>query len=144
VDISGEALQLARENARRHGVAERIHLCRGNLLSGVRPGGRFALVVANLPYVPRAEWEVLPRDIWEFEPKEAIVAGDDGLELLRPLARQAHDYLEPGGWLALELGPGQAAPVSQLLQETGAYDRLESVKDYLGIDRVVRAQRAGS
>ncbi len=141
VDISPQALAVAQENARRHGVAERIHFLRADLLAGLRPGPSFALIVANLPYVTRAEWEVLPRDIREYEPKEALMGGEDGLDLLRPLARQAHDYLLPGGWLALEVGPGQASTISEVLRGTGAYARVEFIKDYLGIERVVRARR---
>lgn len=141
VDISPQALAVAQENARRHGVAERIHFLRADLLAGLRPGPRFALIVANLPYVTRTEWEVLPRGIREYEPKEALMGGEDGLDLLRPLARQAHDYLWPGGWLALEVGPGQASTISEVLRGTGAYARVESIKDYLWIERVVRARR---
>jgi release factor glutamine methyltransferase len=141
LDFSGPALAVARENARRHGVAQRLHLLQGHLLAPLKPDGRFALMVANLPYVSRADWEALPRGIREFEPKEALLGGEDGLDLLRPLAREAHAYLARGGWLALELGPGQAGPISHVLEETGAYDRLEFVKDYLRLDRVVRARR---
>ena len=84
---------------------------------------------------------VLPKEIRDYEPKEALLGGADGLELLRPLAQQAHHYLEPGGWLALEVGLGQAEILQELLRDTGAYDRLEIIRDYGGIDRVVRARR---
>jgi release factor glutamine methyltransferase len=144
VDISREALGVAQDNARRHEVAGRLHFLQGHLLSGLKPGPRFALLVANLPYVTQAEWEVLPRGIWEFEPQEALLAGADGLDLLRPLCRQAHEFLITGGWLGLEVGPGQAEPVMALLKETEAYDLVESVKDYQAIQRVVRARRGAS
>jgi release factor glutamine methyltransferase len=141
LDFSGPALAVARENARRHGVAHRLHLCRANLLAPLKPDARFALMVANPPYVSQVDWEALPRGIREFEPKEALLGGENGLDLLRPLAREAHAYLAPGGWLALELGPDQAGPISRALEETGAYDQLNLVKDLAGIDRVVRARR---
>ncbi len=144
LDFSGPALAVARENARRHGVAHRLHLCRANLLAPLKPDTRFALMVANLPYVSRADWEALPPGIREFEPKEALLGGENGLDLLRPLAREAHAYLAPGGWLALELGPEQQEPVCELLKNTGAYDRLEAVRDYGGFARVVRARRTAA
>ncbi|MDP3181688.1 MAG: HemK/PrmC family methyltransferase [Desulfobaccales bacterium] len=141
LDLSLTALTVARDNARRHEVAPRIRFLQADLLSSLKPEARFALLVANLPYVPRAEWEQLPIDIRDFEPKEALLAGEDGLALIRPLALEAHHYLRPGGWLALEVGPGQAHQVREFLQDRGAYDRLDFVQDYHGINRVVRARR---
>ncbi len=141
LDLSLTALTVARDNARRHEVAPRIQFLQADLLSSIKPGATFALLVANLPYVPRAEWEQLPIDIRDFEPKEALWGGEDGLALIRLLALEAHGYLRPGGWLALEVGPGQAHQVQESLQKTGAYDRLELIRDYHGIDRVVRARR---
>jgi len=141
LDLSRAALTLARENAVRHEVGRRIHFVHGDLLNGLRPEARFGLLVANLPYVPAAEWQRLPRDIQEFEPKEALWGGEDGLALIRPLALEVHHYLRDRGWLALEVGPGQAQTVRQILDETGAYDRLDLIGDYHGVQRVVRAQR---
>ena len=141
LDLSAAALAVARDNARRHGVVERLHLVRGDLVSGLKPGARFALMVANLPYVPRAEWEQLPKDIKDYEPPQALLGGEDGLDLIRVLTRQAHLYVQPGGCLALEVGAGQAELVLELLRQTGAYERLETVTDYQGIQRVVRARR---
>jgi release factor glutamine methyltransferase len=141
LDLSAVALAVARDNARRHGVAERLYLVRGDLVSGLKSQPRFALMVANLPYVPRAEWEQLPKDIKDYEPPQALLGGEDGLDLIRVLTRQAHLYLQPGGCLALEVGAGQAERVLELLQQTGAYLNLEILADYQGIQRVVRARR---
>ena len=141
LDLSAAALAVAWDNARRHGVGGRLHFVRGDLVSGLKPVPRFALMVANLPYVPRAEWEQLPKDIRDFEPREALLGGEDGLDLIRLLVRQAHHYLLPGGRLALEVGAGQAGPVLELLRETEAYEQLESLKDYQGVQRVVRSVR---
>jgi release factor glutamine methyltransferase len=144
LDLSTAALEVARDNARCHGVAERLRFLRADLLSAFKPCGHFTLVVANLPYVPRGDWEQLPKDIKDYEPEEALLAGADGLDLIRPLVRQAHRYLQPGGWLALEVGDGQAGPVLGLLEETQAYDRFEAVQDYHGVARVVRSRRRPS
>jgi len=144
VDLSAPALAVARDNARRHGVSERLRFLRADLLNALKPGGHLALMVANLPYVPQADWENLPKDIRDYEPREALLGGPDGLSLLRPVIRQAHGYLRPGGWLALEVGDGQAEAVAALLQETRAYDRIETVPDYRGGQRVVRGRRAAA
>jgi release factor glutamine methyltransferase len=141
VDISAAALAVARDNTRRHGVLDRVHLFQGDLLAAFKPQASFDLLVANLPYVPRKMWETLPREIKHFEPREAFLAGEDGLDLIRPLIRQAHLYIKAGGWVLLEVGDRQAEKVEKLMQQIGAYDRVESIKDFSGIERVVRARR---
>jgi release factor glutamine methyltransferase len=141
VDISWAALEVAMENARQHHLADRLYFLQGDLFSGLKPAPWFAVIAANLPYIPESDWQALPRDIREYEPKEALLGGKDGLALLRPMAREAHRYLRPGGWLVLEVGEGQAEPLKELLDRVGAYDRLDFLKDYQEIDRVVRARR---
>jgi release factor glutamine methyltransferase len=143
VDVSAPALEVARENARRHSVAERIAFLRGDLLSPLRPGTRFEIITANLPYVAQAEWEQLPKEIRDYEPKGALLGGEDGLDLLKQLCRQAHTYLAAGGWLALEVGAGQADRVMNFIDDAKAYDALKTVSDYQGIPRVVLARRGG-
>jgi release factor glutamine methyltransferase len=141
VDISAAALAVARDNTRRHGVLDRVHLLQVDLVSAFKSQASFDLLVANLPYVPRMMWETLPRDIKHFEPEEAFLAGEDGLDLIRPLIRQAHLHIKTGGWVLLEVGERQAEKVAALFAETGAYDSVETIKDFSGIDRVVRARR---
>jgi release factor glutamine methyltransferase len=141
VDVSAAALAVARNNARRHELLDRVHLLQGDLIAGLKPQAFFDTLVANLPYVPKRMWETLPRDIKDYEPREAFLGGEDGLDLIRPLIRQAHQYIKAGGWVLLEVGDRQAKKVEALLQETGAYDRVEKIKDFSGIDRVVRARR---
>ncbi len=141
LDRAGRALAVARANARQHGVANRVHFLRSDLLAGLKPSAAFSLLVANLPYVPRAEWEQLPREIKAFEPPGALLGGEDGLDLIRPLIRQAQQYVRGGGWVLLEVGDRQAPRVAALVEATGAYDRLETVKDFSGMERVVRARR---
>jgi release factor glutamine methyltransferase len=141
LDVSGDALAVARDNAGRHGVAQRVHFLPANLLAALKPAAAFDLIVANLPYVPRAEWERLPREIKAFEPSGALLGGEDGLDLIRPLVRQAQRYVKGGGWMLLEVGDHQAPQVAALVEETGAYNRLETIKDFSGMERVVRARR---
>jgi release factor glutamine methyltransferase len=141
LDFSGPALALAQDNARRHEVAERVHFLQADLLTALKPGAALALLAANLPYVPRAEWERLPREIKAFEPQAALLGGEDGLDLLRPFIRQVHPYVQAGGWVLLEVGDQQAPQVAALFSATGAYDRIETIPDLCGISRVVRARR---
>jgi release factor glutamine methyltransferase len=141
IDISGEALGIARENAENHGVQGRISFLRADLLGAFKPGPRFSLLVANLPYVPRPVWEQLPKDIKDYEPREALLGGADGLDLIRPLVKEAPGHLLSGGWLALEVADGMAPQVADLLQETGAYGQIEAIPDYQQVPRVVRARR---
>jgi release factor glutamine methyltransferase len=141
LDRSGPALAVARANARRHAVLDRVHWLGSDLLAALKPAATFALLVANLPYVPRAAWERLPREIKAFEPRQALLGGEDGLDLIRPLIRQAPHYVKGGGWVLLEVGDQQAPQVAALVAETGAYDRIETVKDFSGMERVVRARR---
>ena len=122
-------------------VLDRVHFLQADLLAALKPTAAFALLVANLPYVPRAEWERLPREIKAFEPPGALLGGEDGLDLIRPLIRQAQQYVMGGGWVLLEVGDQQAPQVAALVEETGAYDRIETIKDFSGMERVVRARR---
>ncbi len=141
VDISAAALEVARENSRRHEVAERIWFIQGDLLAQFRQKPSFGLITANLPYVSRPEWEQLPKEIKDYEPKGALLGGEEGLDLLERLCREAHKYLQAGGWLALEVGLGQAGRVMGFLAASKAYNALKAVKDYQDIDRVVLARR---
>jgi release factor glutamine methyltransferase len=141
VDISAPALSVARENAAGHGVADRIFFLQGYLLAALQPYPRFQLLVANLPYVPRPVWEELPKDIKEFEPREALLGGADGLDLIRPLVQAAPGLLQPGGWLALEVAEGMAPKVTALMEKSEEYEQIEKIPDYLGIPRVIRARR---
>jgi release factor glutamine methyltransferase len=141
LDLSSPALAVAQDNARRHEVAGRVHFLQADLLTALKPRAALALLVANLPYVPRPEWERLPREIKAFEPQAALLGGEDGLDLLRPFIRQAHPYIQAGGWVLLEVGDQQAPQVAGLFSATGAYDRIETIPDLGGIPRVVRARR---
>jgi release factor glutamine methyltransferase len=141
LDRSGAALTVARANARRQAVLDRVHFLQADLLAALNPTAAFALLVANLPYVPRGEWERLPREIKTFEPSEALLGGEDGLDLIRSLIKEAHQYVMGGGWVLLEIGDQQAPPVTALMEATGAYDQVSTVKDFSGMERVVRARR---
>ena len=131
VDISDEALALARENAARLGLQERVRFAQGNLLAEV--GGPFDLIAANLPYVANAERPMLSREVLH-DPEVAVFGGERGDELVRELISAAHDRLRPGGMLALEVGMGQADDLATLLAEKNYHD-IASIRDYCGVKR---------
>ncbi len=141
-EISGAALAVARENARRLGAASRVAFHEGDLLTPVSAlAGRIALVLSNPPYVAEAERDALAPEVRDHEPALALFAGKDGLAVYRRLVPAAAAVLRPGGLLALEIGHGQADAVTRLCREAGL--TVETVAaDLQGIARVVVA-RAG-
>jgi release factor glutamine methyltransferase len=141
-DVSPAALDVARENARTHGVAERIDFRRAALLEGV--DGDLDMVVSNPPYVAERDRGSLPPDVVCFEPHGALFAGEDGLSVIADLIPQAAEKLRAGGSLALEIGEGQAAAVAELLAATRQFEAPEIRRDYQGIERVVVARRANA
>ncbi len=114
-DASAAALAVARQNASRHDVP--VYFGHGDLLGplqGVLEPDAAAVIAANLPYIPQGDLPGLPREVWGFEPHEALDGGPDGLELYRRLIPQALNLLAPGGHLLMEIGPDQARSVLQL------------------------------
>ncbi len=133
-DISLDALLLARENCRRHQVADSVALLCADLLAAVRDPADF--IVANLPYVGSDEFPDLQPEVRDFEPRIALDGGSDGLAHIRRLSAQLRCHLSPGGFAALEVGAGQAAEVAKLLV-AGGLDDIEMIRDYSGVERVV-------
>jgi release factor glutamine methyltransferase len=134
VDLSRAALEVARRNAERHGVLERLTLLQSDLLAAINGVG-FDLVVSNPPYV--AEREILEPQVFGYEPHSALYAGPTGLEVYERLIPQACKVLKPDGWLILEIGFGQQAALQALL---GGWHAVDFVNDLQGIPRVVCAQ----
>jgi release factor glutamine methyltransferase len=139
IDVSEAALDLARENAKRDGVAECIRFLQGDLLAPVA-GETFDLVVSNPPYVPIADLESLAIEVREYEPGLALFAGEDGLDVYRRLIPAAFAVLAPGGLIALEIGCGQSDAVRSLLASAG-FVEVRFAPDLQGIERVALAQR---
>jgi release factor glutamine methyltransferase len=131
VDISGDALALARENAARLDLQGRVRFAKANLLAGVE--GAFDLIVANLPYVASGERPALSREVLH-DPAIAVFAGERGDELVRKLIGAACGSLRPGGMIALEVGIGQADDLTSLLLEKNYHD-ISSIRDYCGVTR---------
>jgi release factor glutamine methyltransferase len=140
-DISAEALAVARGNAARHGLTERIAFSQGDLLADPAVSGPWDVIIANLPYVREDEFAELPRDVREHEPRLALVGGRRGVELIERLAAQASTRLAPGGWLILEAGPAVAADVEAVLAATAGLELRPTLADLAGLPRVFQACR---
>ncbi|GAB4228066.1 MAG: peptide chain release factor N(5)-glutamine methyltransferase [Deltaproteobacteria bacterium] len=135
-DVSAGALRMARENADRNGVGDRVLPVRCDLLSALKWGERFDVVVSNPPYVAEGEWSSLPCAVRDHEPPEALAAGRDGLAVLRPLVADAERVLAPGGNLWCEIGEGQGRAAASLpcgsLRPLGVYPDLAGRDRYAG------------
>jgi release factor glutamine methyltransferase len=136
-DISAPALEIARANAARHQLAERIQFHQTDLLEGLEPGG-FDLVVSNPPYVGESEEDQVQLEVRKFEPRSAVFAGPTGLEVIERLVQQAERALKPGGWLVFEISGSIASGVKNRLS---GWDQPEFTKDLQGIPRVAAAQK---
>ena len=136
IDISDDALMLARENAERLGMAHRVRFLRSNLLESMQPS--FDLIVANLPYVSTEDRQNLSREVLR-DPEVALFAGARGDELMRQLIAQAPPWLRPGGMLAMEIGIGQSEALVAALTEKN-YRDISTEKDYSGVIRFLFAR----
>jgi len=145
-DISMEALEVARANAARHRVGNRIAFLQGDLLAPLPPhlAGRVDAVAGNPPYVPVSQRAALPREIRDFEPPVAVFIDGDGIAVHRQLIAEAPRWLRPSGLLAMEVGAGQADDVAGAMAGDGKYARVRTLADYSGIQRVVVGERAAS
>jgi release factor glutamine methyltransferase len=135
IDISDDALALARENAARLGLDERVQFRKGDLLENLDE--RFDLIVANLPYIPMQDRHLLSREVLH-DPEVALFVAERGDELIRKLIEQAPLHFNGAGLLALEIGINQAEGLCDLLRQKNYHD-IESKKDYSGVTRFLLA-----
>jgi len=141
-ECSPAALEVARANARRLLGANRpIAFVLGDCYEGTE--GAFDIVCSNPPYISEAEYETLAREVTLYEPREALVAGPEGTEFHRRIAQGARERLKPGGWLLMEMGAGQRAALTEILEQTGLFEGIRFRADLAGHDRVVIARRKG-
>lgn len=138
-EISNAALDVARRNASRHGVADRLTLVRADLLGGI--DGPFDLIVANPPYVPDVDRASLQPEVRDHEPALALFAGLDGLQVVRRLVPEASARLRRGGHLIFEFGFGQADAVAELISRTDGLTMVDLRRDLQGIARTAIVQK---
>lgn len=143
-DISDAALKIAAQNVKTHGLTERIKLLCGDLFEPIiseLDAAQFDLIVCNPPYVSSAEFEALDKKVKDYEPKTALFAGVDGLDVYRRIAQRVDEFLKPDGALMLEIGYAQGPAVKQLLKQAGCFAEIIIEKDFNNNDRVVTAKK---
>lgn len=146
VDVSPAALKIAQENADRRGVAGRVRFAQGDLftpLDNLIPKASAYIIVSNPPYVSEDDYNRLQPEIRLFEPRSALVSGQDGLEFYRRIIKGAPDYLSRNGLLMMEIGYGQADRIKEIIEADGRYEAFEAVRDLAGIERVLKARIKG-
>ena len=140
-DTAAEALDLARQNAVSLGIDEKIAFSDTDLSDSVEPESIDA-IVANLPYIPTAEWERLPEHIRDHEPRAALDGGPDGLSAIRVVVQNAAFALKTQGFIFLEIGEDQGQAVTSLLKQTG-FEQIDIKQDLAGKDRIVTGTLGG-
>jgi release factor glutamine methyltransferase len=138
IEISAEALEIARANAARHQLEARVRFLQQDLLEGFAANG-FDLVVSNPPYVGKSEEDVVQLEVRKFEPRNAVFAGQTGLEIIERLIPQAMTVLKSGGYLVMEISGTIAGAVEALL---GGWDERRMIRDLQSIPRVVSVRKA--
>lgn len=139
VDVSRDALDMARFNATRHGVSDRFETRQGSWFDPVAPGERFDLIVSNPPYIESAVIETLMVEVREHDPRLALDGGPDGLRPYRAIAREAAAHLRREGVVLLEIGTGQGSDVTDIFAEMG-FKSIELEYDLAGHERMVVAK----
>jgi release factor glutamine methyltransferase len=138
-DASADALALAQENGRAAAPGAAVEFRLGRSYAPLA-GERFDVVVSNPPYIAEHERPSLEAQVREWEPAQALFAGESGLEVIEELVAGAPAHLTPGGLLALEIGAGQAEAVAGLVRATGAFTEPALRRDLAGRDRIIRAE----
>ncbi|KKO18308.1 MAG: peptide chain release factor N(5)-glutamine methyltransferase [Candidatus Brocadia sp.] len=144
VDISADALSVARMNAGRHGVLHKITFVCGDTFEPLTAYGlesKVHFIVSNPPYVSSGEFRHLPKEVRDYEPYVALVSGPDGLRMFKRIITHVKAWLRPSGFLLFEVGEKQAQTVLQFLEDTGWFNKTAFIKDYQNINRIVVAQR---
>lgn len=140
-DVSKDAIDVARSNAQRNGVGDKIAFSVRDVFTTVAADfpGKFHLVISNPPYVSKSEFDGLQPEIRKFEPSSATTDGNDGLSFYRCIAGIAHSLLESNGAVIVEHAYNQASAVQEIFRDVG-WNSLESVRDYSGIPRCIVAK----
>lgn len=140
IDVSSEAISLAKKNAVKHGVLDRINFLNQDIFTTEFSAQSFDLIVSNPPYVALSEYLTLQKEIVDFEPKEAVTDEGDGLKFYSFIAEKAKLWLKDGGKLYFELGKGQFSFVEEKLKMEG-YSNISVTKDLANIERVIQGSK---
>ena len=137
-DISGEALDVAKENAESLRLSDRVTFVKTDIFPG-EDMGKFDIIVSNPPYIATKVIETLAPEVKDYEPRLALDGSEDGLLFYRRIVDNVHKYLFSSGYLFLEIGYDQGKALTDMLKENGHFHDIEVIRDYAGNDRVVRA-----
>ncbi|MEN6451292.1 MAG: peptide chain release factor N(5)-glutamine methyltransferase [Thermoguttaceae bacterium] len=140
-DVSQAALAVAKENAATHGVADRIEFLESDLLAAVPADRRFDLILSNPPYVAEAEVAGLARDVRDFEPRGALVAGPRGTEVIERLVPELAERLHPGGHFLVEISPTIHDAARAIVESDGRLELGPTIKDLARLPRIVQGRR---
>ena len=146
-DISDAALKIAAENIQKYNLKNRIQLLCGDLFDPVVPQlntEKFDLIVCNPPYVSAHEFNALEKTVKDHEPRLALYAGPDGLDVYRKIAEKADEFLKPDAALILEIGYSQGKAVRELLEKMDCFTEIKIEKDFHNNDRIVTALKTSS
>ncbi len=142
-DISKEALDIARYNAKAHGVYDRIRFIGGDLWTPVeKMKGFFDIIVTNPPYIAEEEYQSLQPEVLYWEPVIALNGGRKGMVLIKKIIKYACRYMKQGGWLMIEMAPAQSLHATRLMEEHSSYTNISRIKDYTQQYRIVMCQRS--
>ncbi len=146
-DICDDALSIAAGNVEKHQLTERIKLLCGDLFKPIIQQldvEQFDLIVCNPPYVSSTEYEKLKKNVKDYEPKKALFAGDNGLDVYRRIIKEADRFLKSDAALMLEIGFSQGSAIKELLEQTGAFNEIRIEKDFYKNDRIISAKNISS
>jgi len=141
-DVSADALDLARQNAETHGVQGKIEFREGDMWGPVAGQNiLFDMILSNPPYVALEDYDNLPAEVRDFEPEKALNGEKGGMKYIEEIIAGSLDFLEPGGWVMIEMDPNQTSKALGLIGTIGGYGKNFRIKDYTHSYRVVAAQR---
>lgn len=143
-DVSQDTLTLAKENVQRHDVADKVHLLHGNFFEvfyNCVEKEQVNFIISNPPYISESEWNRLEPEVKEYEPRQALVGGEDGFCFYRRIISDAHYWLRPDGYLVIEIGETQANTIIKLMRKKMYYKEIEIINDLQGKERVISARK---
>ena len=141
-DISAEAIKLAKLNAKKHGVLNKIEFLQGDLLKPLLSKGlAFDIILSNPPYIASYEYIDLQPEVRDYEPRISLDGGEDGMLFIERIIMEAHNFMNPGGWLMLEMAPVQTAKAIMLAEKMSVYGKKERIRDLSHNYRVVILQK---
>jgi release factor glutamine methyltransferase len=142
IDLSADALQIARENASKHGVADRVRFLQGDLCAPLGPGEQFHFIVSNPPYIADEDMPKLPVGVRKYEPAQALRGGPGGMVVFDRLVAESRPRLYAGGHLILEIGSPQEKPARERLEAIADFTLFPTVFDFSGHPRVLRVRKS--